>query len=185
MNKLSQFFRKLFTREIFKPIRDYEGLYEISNYGKVKSLAKQWISGKGTIRKKENTILKGGIDEDGYRIVTLYKNKKKKTYRMACLVWDHFGNRKRNGYILQIDHIDGNKQNNRIDNLQLLTCRENITKEWEIKKKTSKFVGVNWHKEQKKWQARILINKKRRYLGLFESEHKANLKYQEALREIK
>ena len=68
------------------------------------------------------------------------------------------------------------------DNLQLLNNRENTTKYQLTQKRSSKYAGVYWNKKAKKWLAQIRINDKRKYLGLFDNEHEANLKYQEELK---
>lgn len=172
--------------EIWKSIKNYERLYEISNLGKVKSLPKKWTCGKHKIvHKKDDTILKYGIDGNGYCIVVLCKNRKPKTFKISHLVWDYFGDRLRNGRKLQVDHIDNNKQNDRIDNLQLLTCRGNISK-WHLQngKKTSQFTGISWDKKTKKWEAKIWIDGKKIYLGRFNDEINASLAYQNILKNI-
>ena len=161
-------------KEIWKPIENYEGLYKISNLGRVKSLRR-----KG---KRKNTIMDGGFDNYGYRHITLCKNGKGKTRKISLLVWDTFGEGKRNGYKLQVDHIDGNRRKDWIINLQLLTCRQNTIKgHIQNGKKISKYIGVCWHKKNKKWMTQIYINGKRKNLGYFKNEYNAHLKYKEAL----
>ena len=114
-------------KEIWKSIESYEGIYEISNCGRVKSLVRA-VKYKNSYKVIREKIIKGGIDGCGYRYINLCKNGGKGIYRIAHLVYDHFGKGKRNGRILQVDHIDEDKQNNRIDNLQLLTQRKNTSK---------------------------------------------------------
>lgn len=131
-------------KEIFKSIKDYKGLYEISNKGKVKSLARKWISGNGVIRKKNNTILKNRLSKNSYLSVILCKDGIKKNYRITHLVWDTFGRKKRNGRILQVDHKNNNKLNDWITNLQLLTQSENMIKCYiQNSKKISKYSILN------------------------------------------
>lgn len=155
------------AEEVFKSIKDYEGLYKVSDFGLVKS--------------KDGIILKNRIDKDGYLRVNLRKNGKMKTYMISHLVWDHFGDRPRNGHALQVDHIK-EKWNNRIDNLQLLTNRQNVSKGFiQNGKKTSKYTGVCWGKDKNKWIVAIRENNKKIYLGSFKDEHKAHLVYQEKL----
>jgi hypothetical protein len=163
--------------EKFKPIKDYEGLYEVSNFGNVKSLARK----TSNQYDKVETILKPCSDKRGYLHISLYKNRKQETHKIAHLVYDHFGKGKRDGHSIHIDHVDNNKINNRIDNLQLLTSRANTSKGWGIKKTTSKFIGVDWHKQKEKWRARIQINGKDLSLGHFTNEFNAHLAYQKAL----
>lgn len=173
MSKLLVFFRNLFTREVFKPIEDYEGLYEISNFGKVKS----FHCGK-------ERVLKCGIKgSDYYYMVALNKNGREKTFYVHQLVWDHFGDKPRNGRVLQIDHLDENKQNNWIANLQLLSQRENVSKgHLQNGKKSSRHTGVSWYKITKKWNVQIQRNKKIKHLGYFKDEYEAHLVYQRALK---
>ena len=163
-------------KEIWKPIKDYEGLYEISNFGRVKSLKR-----KG--RRKEK-ILKYGIDFNGYKTLRLSTLGKLKTFYVHRLVWDYFGNACRCGRILQIDHIDNNKLNNKIDNLQLLTNRKNVSKSYKNKKTTSEYTGVSWDNENNKWKAQIYMKGKGKNLGRYTKEYDAHLAYQEALNKL-
>jgi len=162
--------------EQIKPIKGYEGIYSISNYGYVISLKRYGC--------KKDRILKAGIDTNGYPYVMLCKNGKLKIFKLHILVWDYFGDRPRNGHILQVDHKDEDKLNPQIDNLQLLSQRENSSKSNLIRKNTSKYTGVNWHKQGKKWTAFIRINSKSKYLGSFTNEYNAHLAYQKALNGI-
>lgn len=158
-------------KEIFKPIPGYPD-YEISNFGRAKSL-----------KFDREKILKPSPDNDGgYLSLTLCSEGERKTYRIAHLVYDAFGKGKRNGRILQIDHLDANKQNNRIDNLQLLSHRENTSKGHMFKKTSSKFTGVCWCKHVKKWLAKISKNGKRKHLGYYSEEKEASKAYQKALK---
>ena len=73
----------------------------------------------------------------------------------------------------QIDHINGNILDNRIENLRLATYAEN---QWNAKTRvdnTSGIKGVCWHKLHKKWMAQIKSNGTRNYLGLFEDKEEA------------
>lgn len=171
-------------QETWKNVVGYEGLYEISNHGRVKSLDKSWVAGKGRIFNKPETIRKPGLNSRGYLHVKLCKEGKRKIITIHTLVWDHFGNKPRNGHKLQVDHRDNNKLNNRIDNLQLLTPRQNVSKHYKTQKKTSRFTGVCWHKKANKWVACITLNKKIKHLGYFKYENDACLEYQKALREM-
>lgn len=163
-------------KEEWKPIKDFEESHKISNFGKVMSLARKW--------KPTTTYLKPLIGKKGYLRVQLRKIGKLRTRTIHTIVWDAFGDRPRNGLKLQVDHIDDNKQNNRIDNLQLLTNRQNVSKGLKNKKMSSKYTGVYWRKDIKKWCSKIDINGKTKANGVFIKEHDAHLAYQKALKEL-
>jgi hypothetical protein len=115
--------------EIFKDVKGYEGLYQVSNLGRVKSLPKTWVSGNGGFRSHYGKILKATKCSSGYYQVGLYKDGVSKKLRIHKLVAMAFFNHAPNGYKIVVDHIDNNKENNRVDNLQLITNRENSSKD--------------------------------------------------------
>lgn len=107
--------------EIWKAINGYQGLYEISNYGRVKALAKviQRETKQGLNHYyKEQKILTGTIDGKGYYHVRLTKNKVKTLFKIHNLVVTHFMRQLEENEV--IHHIDFNKQNNNISNLTIL-----------------------------------------------------------------
>lgn len=85
-----------------------------------------------------------------------------------------------------VDHIDGNGLNNQRGNLRICSHQQNLRNQDRTEKpyKTSKFKGVCWHKKNKKWIAGIFINKKKIYLGQFESEEDAAAAYNAAARKF-
>lgn len=161
-------------KEIFRDVLDYEGLYQVSNYGNVKSLNFR-RSGK----EKE---LKPSKDGDGYLHVRLSKNGLAKTIKVHKLVAIAFLNHIPDGYKIVVDHINSNKLNNNLNNLQLISQRENTSK--DKKNCSSKYTGVTWYKPSNKWQAKIHINRKLKHLGYFHNELDASNKYQETLKTI-
>ncbi len=168
--------------EIWKDIPDYEGIYQVSNLGRVKSLNRQLITSHGIIRKYNGRILKLGTDKFGYLMVDLKKQLNRKTYRIHKLVAIAFLNHKPCGHELVIDHINDNPSDNRVENLQIVTQRYNCRKKQG--KYSSQYKGVSWSKERKKWYSRIKINKKTKHLGTFTDEYEAHLAYQNALKQI-
>ena len=109
-----------FEKEIWKDIPNYEGLYQVSNLGRVKSLER--IDALGH-RLKEK-ILKPGIVRNGYYLVRLTKQSIQKNYYVHRLVWIAF-----NSPIpedLQVNHINEIKADNRLSNLNLMTPKENM-----------------------------------------------------------
>lgn len=100
--------------EIFKEIPGYDGLYEVSNKGNVRTIKRQ-----GT----DDRILAGSIDRTGYKRVALCKKGITKSYavhRLVCLTFLPNPNGKRT-----VNHIDGNKLNNILSNLEWMTHSEN------------------------------------------------------------
>ena len=107
------------TFETWKPIAGYEGLYEISNFGRVKSLSK--VIGR---RVKGETLLKVRISPYGYKMVSLCKEGKVFNASIHRLIADAFIPNPENK--TQVNHKDGNKLNNDIKNLEWCTPSENI-----------------------------------------------------------
>lgn len=98
-------------QELWKPIEGYEGLYEVSNLGRIKSMHFWW------------KILKWNINSSWYLWVDLYKYWIKKNYRIHSLVANNLIKNSENNP--QVNHIDWNKQNNYMENLEWVTASEN------------------------------------------------------------
>ena len=156
--------------EIWKDISDYEGYYQISNLGRVKSLEKTLIiSGKKCVYKA--LIKKNGISKRGYWEVSFYKNGKgcrKKTHRLLAICF--IDNPKNHP---QVNHIDGNKLNNKISNLEWVNNRENSCHRVKNSNCTSKYVGVSYFKRDNKWRSSIQFNGKSVRFGMFKTEEEA------------
>ena len=108
--------------EIWKDIQGYEGLYQISNLGRVKSLGRI-ITNKIRTYYREDLILSPGKDKDGYFQVQLYKNGINKMRKVHRLVAETFILNP-NNYPC-INHKDENKQNNHVSNLEWCTVKYN------------------------------------------------------------
>lgn len=117
------------NNEIWKPIKGYEGIYEVSNLGRIKSLERKVYADFkfGKTRTYKERILKPGI-VNGYQQVKLRDNSNKIVY-VHRLVAETFINNPNN--YKTINHIDGNKQNNCVDNLEWCTQKENVRHAWE------------------------------------------------------
>lgn len=169
-------------QEEFRDIPGYEGIYQVSDLGNVKSLPRIVLKkGKYPFVCKEK-ILKYKIGQTGYYELNLYKDKKKKTFTVHQLVAMAFLNHIPCGYKLVIDHINDISTDNRVENLQIVTQRYNARKTQGDY--SSKYKGVSWHKRNKKWVANIQIDSKHKHLGSYTNEYEAYLKYQEALNQI-
>ena len=109
--------------EIWKDIPGYEGIYAVSNFGKVKSLQRTRKGSYGSIRIVYEKILNHKIDKDGYHIVTLSKEGKTKCIGVHRLVAQAF---LPNIYNLpMVNHKDENPSNNFVDNLEWCTAKYN------------------------------------------------------------
>jgi hypothetical protein len=87
-------------------------------------------------------------------------------------------------YPNNVDHIDGNKNNNCISNLRVATTRQNNWNRSTFKSNSSGFKGVSLHKETGKWRARIRSCGKYKSLGLFRSPIEAHTAYSKAAAEL-
>lgn len=158
--------------EIYKDVIGYEGHYAVSNLGNIKSIK----FNKEKILKPCNTSL------DGYYRVNLVINGKSKSRLVHQLIAESFLNHKRCGTKLVINHIDFNRTNNNVNNLEIVTFRENTNQ--KHLKSSSIYTGVCWDKSRNKWISRIRINGKMINLGRFENELDASKKYQEKLNNL-
>lgn len=165
--------------ETWKKIKDFE-FYEVSNFGRVKSLSREMFNGRAFFISKEK-ILTGTINKEGYLIMSLFKDGNSKKKSVHQLVAIAFHDHKPCGYKLVVNHKDFNKLNNNADNLEIVTNRENCN--LKHIKSSSEYVGVGYHKLTSKWQSRIYIKGKRLHLGYFNTEIEANNAYQNKLLE--
>ena len=128
--------------EVFKPIAGYEGLYEISNLGRVKSLPKFHHTRYGGYIKKEK-ILENRLDSYGYQFVILCKNKIQKNFLVHRLVANTFLDNPNN--YDSINHKDENKLNNSVENLEF--CDRNYNNNYGTRNKRISDTLKNKNKE--------------------------------------
>ena len=165
-------------QEIWKDIPGFEGYYQASTLGRIKSLSRvSFRATNGNLSVKEK-ILKQSVD-NGYYKVQLCSGGRCKPVGVHIILAICFLNHKPAGITLVVDHIDNNSLNNSLDNLQVVTQRENASK--DRKNKTSQYTGVHWNKIKNKWHSQIRLNGKKVGLGLFSCEHEAGLAYKKAL----
>ena len=108
--------------EIYKNIKDYEGLYQISNFGRVKSLKRKVKQSNGFEYEIKERVLKLSYHTNGYVGITLNKEGKKR-FLVHRLVAEHF--LENEGNLPQVNHKDLDKANNRVENLEWVTKSEN------------------------------------------------------------
>lgn len=132
-------------QEIWKDIKGYEELYQVSNLGRIKSLERKKQNHSKlqivpeNIKKPHQQF---GKYKNEYLVVNLYKNNKSKNMFIHRLVAEAFlDNFDKN---LEVNHKDGNKQNNSVENLEMLTRSENIKHAYEVlgRKRNKPLLGV-------------------------------------------
>lgn len=111
--------------EVWKDIEGYEGLYQVSNLGRIKRLARIAKYANGTIHHYEEMIIKPRVNRFGYFYLTLYRNSIKWSARVHKLVAHAFVPNPHNYQC--VNHIDENKLNNRADNLEWCSKEYNNT----------------------------------------------------------
>lgn len=156
--------------EIWMPIKGLENLYQISNLGKISNYKK---------------ILKPFKNNSGYLVIDLHYQGSKKKYLVHRLVAENFLPKSNKSLV---NHIDGNKENNQVTNLEWCTNSENIlharrtglnpynypTKGLKLGK-TSSYTGVGFDKSRNKWYGSIRVNGKNVERKRFDTEEEAAL----------
>jgi hypothetical protein len=168
------------VNEIWRDIPGFEFRYQVSNLGRVKSLNRLCWN-KNTPYPKEEYILKPSLNNKGYYSVNLWTGKNT-LYRIHTLVAMTFLGYERCGVKQVIDHIDGDKLNNNLSNLQVTSQRVNSIKSIR-NNKYSNYTGVTFDKARGKWVASISINGKKHRMGRFNCEAKAAYAYNQKLKE--
>ena len=176
-------FDLVWKTEEWNDVVDYEGIYKVSDLGRVKSLARIVLKkGKYPFLCKER-ILRPTIGENGYFRVVLTLNLTKKIKRIHKLVAMAFLNHTPCGYELVINHKNFIRTDNRKLNLEIITVRENTNQ--KHLNSSSEYVGVRWCSNANKWRSDIRINGLKKYPRYFFNEIDAHNAYQKALSEIK
>lgn len=152
------------SEEVWKPIKDYEGLYEISNFGRVKNA-------------KHNTMLKMH-NKEGYQRLALHRNGKSRCVYVHRLVAETFiENHDPKKKV--VDHIDRERTNNHVSNLRWATLSQN-SKNRHITGGKSKYKGVTFRERNQKYEVNACFNSKHHYIGSYENEKQAAKAYNEA-----
>ena len=156
--------------EIWKDIPEYEGLYQVSNLGRVKSLK---------VRKEK--ILKPFSNPKGYLRACLSRDKEQRCFFVHRIVMLAF----KGDSPLSVDHLNEIKSDNRLCNLEYVTIRENVTRATVSRGgASSRHVGVKWSDNARKWIATITYKGKAIHLGCFSEEKCAAKSYKDALGRI-
>jgi len=163
--------------ETWEDIIGYEGSYQVSNKGRVKSLKRYVKHSKGGKQILNERILKGRSgNKNKYITVSLVKDAKGKSYSIHSLVSEAFmGYKKPKGFV--VDHINKDLKNNNIENLRYCTQRENLNNRSLVSNTGYVGVSINPPNYKKRYRARIRINEKMKELGSFETAKQAGQAY--------
>ena len=153
-------------KEIWKDIEGYTGLYQVSSFGRVKSL-----------KYGKEKVLGDSSNSRGYISVALFSEGKRKSKTIHRLVAETFLGKSD----LDVNHKDGNTINNNLENLEYVTTRDNSIHGYKSKKTSSQYPGVYFDKTNSKWKAYTTINGKVKSLGRFKTELEAYNTYLKAL----
>jgi hypothetical protein len=160
---------------------------EVTKCGHIKKVQKEWYGfGSGSYKIKYGEVDFNNLkkNKNGYiQLSVKVKGSYSKSILIHQLIAAAFLDYKFQGHKLVVDHIDSNKLNNHIDNLRIVTARENVSKEKAIKSGLP--TGVCYYKSTKKYHSRIEINKKTIRLGCFKTIEEASYAYQQKLKTIK
>ena len=163
--------------EIWKDIQGYEDFYQISNLGRVKSLERKITNNKGISYKSSSRIRKLVPDKDGYLLCSLSKEGEIKMIKVHREVAKAFIINFTNHY--QINHIDGDKTNNKVNNLEWVDNRSNQNHRYKLSNK--KLPRGVTQTDSGKYRTRITINKIQYLLYNGECSKEASRLYEESL----
>lgn len=156
--------------EQWKDILNYEGLYQISDLGRVKALEKR-VFNLNKICIYKPLIIKSFVTKRGYFEVRLCFNNTSKAKKIHRLLAEYFIPNPSEKP--QVNHIDSNKLNNKISNLEWVNNRENTCHRIKKSNFTSKYIGVSYFKRDGKWRSSIQFNGKSVRFGMFKTEEEA------------
>lgn len=168
------------SKEIWKDIPNYEGHYQASTWGNVRSVDRfiKHPMAKSGYQKRKGSILKSSTDKDGYLAHTLCKEGKCTRFRSHRLILLTFNKSSTD----PVNHINGIKNDNRLENLEYCTTRQNETHKHTILKNKKRY-GIRVLPSGK-FHARIGYEGVTRYLGSYIDEEEAYSAYRNAYFEI-
>ena len=127
-----------------------------------------WKEGRSNVFKGK---IAGCLHSSGYKVMTFNS----KTHKLHRIIWVYLFGHIPEGFYL--DHINGNKIDNRLENFRLVTANQNQQNRPAPKNSSSGYRGVSWHKKVNKWMSRICHNRKRITIGFFDSAEEAYAAY--------
>lgn len=167
--------------EIWKDIPGFEGSYQVSNLGRIKSFPKLKKSRCGASSYFTKERIRSFNGTRHYPILDMYRGDGTCEYiSIHRLVAKLFIPNPDS--LPFVNHKDMNKYNNHVDNLEWSSNRENVSHGNIIR--LNKPIGVSWKSSINKWVSVIMVGKKQKYLGSFSDQGQAALAYKNALKEF-
>ncbi len=154
--------------EIWKDIKGYEGSYQVSSLGDIKSLKRIILKRDGARHPFKERILKQSKTLNGYYQVSLRNTGKLNTQKIHRIVMATFEGESD----LQVNHINGDKSDNRFVNLEYVKHLENMNHRYTILRRQKRY-GVTLNKRTNKWESRIKNNNKITHIGTYKNKDKA------------
>lgn len=162
--------------EEWRDISGYEGSYQVSNLGRVKSLKRIVTKSNGHQQNVKERILKAG-PTNGY--LTVFLNRKSEyVHRLVAKTFIENPNN-----LKEVNHINLNRSYNYPENLEWVSTRDNSLHGHSLKDRAGKYPGISWNGKKKRWSAFAYIDGKSRFFGMFETEEEAHEGYLKALSE--
>lgn len=164
---------ELYTEE-WRPVVGFEGIYEVSSCGRIRRVA----NGHGAVAGR---MLSPNPNKKGYLRACLCRDGKAKQGRVHTLVAEAFIGPRPEG--CEVDHIDGNRQNNAFSNLRCVDRRTNAEnhRKAHSHSKTG-LIGASFNRQKAKYVAQIKTKSGLKYLGQFDSAAEAHAAYVSAKR---
>lgn len=167
--------------------KKYEELYYLEGelWKIIKEFSDYMVSSKGRIisLKDKGKLMIPQLGKRGYYCIMFSLNNKKYKRTTSRLVAEAFIENGENKPM--VDHINGNRVDNSMENLRWVTAAEN---NMGFRKSSSRggtiYRGVSWDKERNKWKTRITIDRKEHHIGRFDCEHKAAEAYNQKAIEL-
>jgi hypothetical protein len=149
--------------ERWRIVKDYPN-YMVSDLGRVKNI----VTGR---------LLKPTANKQGYVKINLHNSSRRKIWSIHLLIAEAFLGHETDGtHKIVVDHINNDKLDNRLENLQLITNRENCSKD-----RNRELPSGIYQRSSGRYCVRLKIGNKRPYFGTFDTPEAASTAYQEAL----
>lgn len=168
--------------EIWVPVNGHQD-YEISQYGKIRSTDRFRPHGKTNhLQRVKGKVLQPGTNNAGY----LWVNLKNKHVQLHRLVAEHFLI-PASEYLTEVNHIDGDRHNNHVSNLEWSSRQLNSVHAVNcgLKQSSSKHCNIRYDPKRKKYRVRVSFNKERKFIGNFDTEIEAVEAYNQCIKDSK